>query len=445
MRSLPLRPGSFRRMDRSTELEGLHTLGRRLDEADVRQLDSGLTVGVLPWKRAPVVASSLAYRVGAREEEAGRGGTAHFLEHMMFKGSAHFPVGEIDRQTRALGGNNNAFTSHDLTLYYFTFAADRWQHALDIELDRMTALELDRTETDSERQVILEELSMYQSEPWDALDQEVQRCFFTRHPYGRPVIGSRQEIEGIDTAVLGAFHGHYYQPGGAVLAVVGDIDPEAAHDAVAERFAGLPSGKPERASLEPDPGVEGLERLERRHGELARLLIALPAPEGTHPDHPALRLLLAVLGSGRSSRLHRALVDDGQSCVWVSTDVQDTLDPGMATIAAELVPGVDPGRVEAQVLQQLERLVKEPPAADEIARARRMIFADWLFGHERVNQQSFMLATSLALFDLRFPTRYLEQLLRAETADLLRVARQYLRPESRGVIGWSLPEERKST
>jgi zinc protease len=425
---------------------GTPGVDERLSAADVRRLPSGLVVGVLPSHRAPVVASALAYCAGARDEAPGVGGTAHFLEHMMFKGSAGFGPGEIDRQTRALGGNNNAYTSHDLTLYYFTFAADRWQRALDVEVDRMTGLLLDPQEVDSERQVIYEELAMYESEPWDALDDAVHAAFFPSHPYGRPVIGTRDQLASIDAQVLGAFHRRFYRPTGAVISVVGDVDVEAAHAAVAERFGDLGRSDHDgdleaRPPVAVDDGFAGMRRVERRHGELARLLVALPAPAAGHDDHPILRLLLAILGSGRSSRLQRALVDDGQSCVWVSTDVHDSLDPGIATVAAEAVPGADPAAIEAEVCGQLARLVAEPPSADEIARAQRMLFADRLFGHEKVDQQSFLLATSLALFDLDFPARYLKRLFSATAEDLLRVASLYLRPERRSVVGWSLPED----
>ncbi|MCG8461505.1 MAG: insulinase family protein, partial [Holophagales bacterium] len=376
---------------------------RLFTSAEVRELENGLTVAVLATPRAPVVASALAYRAGARDEAAGQGGIAHFLEHMMFKGSARFGPGELDRHTRALGGANNAFTSHDLTLYYFTFAADRWHRALDFELDRMTALDLDPVEVKSERQVILEELAMYQSEPWDALDEDLRRAFFPDHPYGRPVIGTREELLATGADELRAFHGRHYRPGSAVLAVVGDVEIETAHRAVAERFAGVEPGSGKRDTLPAAEGLRETRRVERHQGELCRLLLAYPAPDARHPDHPPLRLLLSILGSGRSSRLQRALVDEGQHCVWISADVQETLDPGVTTIAAECVPGAETAKVEAEVREQLDRMLDAPPSEEEVARAKRMVLADWLFGHERVEQQSFALATALALFDLDFP------------------------------------------
>ena len=118
------------------------------------RLGNGLTVCLLENRQAPVVTTALAYRAGTRDETPGHGGTAHFLEHMMFKGSARFGPGEIDRRTQALGGSNNAFTSHDSTTYYFSFAADRWTEALAIEADRMASLTLDPRQVASERQVI---------------------------------------------------------------------------------------------------------------------------------------------------------------------------------------------------------------------------------------------------------------------------------------------------
>ncbi len=171
------------------------------------------------------------------------------------------------------------------------------------------------------------------------------------------------------------------------------------------------------------------------------MLLALPAPDAGHPDHPALMLLAAVLGSGRSSRLHRALVDEGQLCVWVSADVQETVDPGALTVALEVVPGVEPARVEDEVLRQLEALRRGGPTAAEVARAQRIVTADWVFGHERVFQQAFLAGTALALFDLEHPWRYFERLLAAGADRLGAVAERTLRP-AEGVLGWSLPRER---
>jgi len=405
----------------------------------VRRLDNGLTLCVVENHRVPVVATAIIYRAGTRDETMGLGGVAHFLEHMMFKGSEKYGPGEIDHLTRALGGSNNAFTSHDSTTYYFTFAADRWRRALEIEVDRMAGLTLDPVEVRSERQVIFEEIAMYEGEPWDALDREVTGALFAPHPYGRQVLGTREELAAVDSDVLRDFHRNFYHPANAVLVVAGDVD-ETVEDVVEEAFGGFGERSIERPEVVTRAEGSGLRRIERWQGEVPRMLLTLPAPAADHPDHPELAVLISVLGSGRSSRLHRALVDEGQLCVWVSADLQETVDPGAIAISLEVVPGVDPARAEAEVIRQLDRLLREGPTEVEVARAKRMITADWVFGHEKVFQQAFLAGSTLAHFDLEHPWRTFDRLLATEASSLADLAKRYLQPQVEGVIGWSLPK-----
>jgi len=404
------------------------------------RLANGLTVCVLQNHQAPVVTTALCYRAGTRDDPPGHGGTAHFLEHMMFKGSRRFGPGEIDRRTQALGGANNAFTSHDATTYYFSFAADRWTEALAIEADRMAELTLDRRQVASERQVIREEIAMYESEPWDALEVAVQARLFRGHPYGRPVLGTRGELRATGRDELATFQHRLYRPDNAVLVVAGEVDEETALADV-ERFLGaLPAGA-ERGDGATPPAAwpEGMARLRRHKGEVPRLLLALPAPPGDHPDHAVMRLLVALLGSGRGSRIYRTLVDEGQLCSWIHTDLTESVDAGHLAIAAEVVPGVAPARVERELLALLAELVRTPPAAEEVERARQVALADWVLHHERVEQQALSLAVALALFDAEHLDRQLRRLLDAGPASLRAAADRYLRPEAGSVLGWSLP------
>jgi zinc protease len=403
------------------------------------RLDNGLTVCVMENRQAPIVTSALFYKVGTRDEPPGQGGIAHFLEHMMFKGSALYGPGEIDRKTQALGGSNNAFTSHDATGYYFNFAADRWTEALAIEADRMTALTLDPEQVASERQVILEEIAMYESELWDALEMAVQAGLFMPHPYGRPVLGTREDLLATGAAELRAFHDRFYRPGNGVLLVVGDLGPDVL-DAVGATFGRVPAGGERRnASSPPVSPAEGIRRIERRKGEVARLLLALPAPSGAHPDHPPLRLVTALLAGGRTSRLYEGLVDGGQLCSWVSAELSESLDASQISIAAEVVPGIEPNRVEAEVLRLLADLTVNPPSPAEVERARQIVVADWVFGHEKVHQQAISLGLAATLFDLDYLDRHLAGLLAAGPERVLEVSARYLRPERGAVLGWSLP------
>ncbi len=406
---------------------------------ETERLANGLCLAVLDEPGRQVVAMALAYRAGTRDEAFGLGGTAHFLEHMMFKGTERYAAGELDRITLALGGSNNAFTSHDLTLYYFTFAADRWQRALELEADRMAGLRLEPAAVDAERQVILEEIAMYEAEPWDALEQAVAKALYTGHPYGLPVLGTPMDLEAIDGGVLADFHARRYRPSNATLVLVGDVGPQA-REQVAEHFGGLDGKAPERPGLPPATPPAELVRLERRAGDVARLLMSLPAPAGTDDDHPLLRLAVGVLASGRASRLHRALVDEGQLAVGVTADLGESVDPSAVMIAAEVLPGIEPQRVEEVVLGELERFAEEPPTEEEVARTKKVLAADWIFDHEKVHQQAFLVSTALAVFDAEHPWRYLERMLAAGTSELAEVVDRYLRPR-RGVVGWSLPVE----
>jgi zinc protease len=405
----------------------------------LERLDNGLTVCVLENRQAPVVTTAIFYRVGTRDEPRGHGGIAHFLEHMMFKGSARFGPGEIDRRTQALGGANNAFTNHDLTAYYFNFASDRWTEALAIEADRMDALTLDPGEVGSERQVILEEIAMYDSEPWDSLEMAVLAHLFPQHAYGKPVLGTRDELLATGAGELRAFHGRFYRPDNAVLVVAGDVGEEA-FAAIAEAMGGIAPGGARRALSTPPPSwPRGLDRFERRKGEVARLMLAMPAPEGTHPDHPPLRLLAALLAGGRTSRLHHELVENEQICVWLAADVTEGMDASQITITAEVVPGIEPARVEERLFWHIAEMVRTPPDEEEVERARQISYADWVFGHEKVHQQALSAGLALALFDLDHIDRQMERLLATGGDRLHEMAVRYLRPEESAVLGWSLP------
>ncbi len=403
-------------------------------------LVNGLTVGVLENHRAPLVSTVLCYRAGTREEPARHAGLAHFLEHMMFRGSRRFGAGEVDRRTLALGGSNNAYTTHDSTVYHFTFTSDRWVEALDMEADRMAGLRLEPEEIDTERAVILEEIGMCEDDPWEALELEVHAALFDGHPYGRPILGTRESLARIGGQELAGFHRRRYRPDNAVLVVAGDVDG-GAFEAVADRFGLLPAGAAPAARGPTHAGRTGeLHRIVRRRGDLARLLLALPAPAAGAADFAPLRLLLTILGGGRASRLHRALVDERELCLSVSTEIAETVEPGLAEIALEVVTGAEPQEVEARALEEVHGVVEGAIQEEEVARAQRMLLADWVFGFEKIHQQALNAAVSLALFDPDYLQRHLQEILECSVERLGEVGRAYLVPEKGGVIGWSLPE-----
>lgn len=414
----------------------------------VERLDNGLTVCLLPDSRVPLVSTALYYRAGTREEEPGQGGIAHFLEHMMFKGSERYPAGAVDRRTQSLGGSNNAFTSHDATVYHFDFASDRWQEAIAIEADRMDSLRLDDEEVERERRVILEEISMIEDDPWAHLEEKVVSELFGDHAYGRPVLGTRDSVRGTGEEELRAFHHRFYGPNNAVLVVVGDLCLDRDLKRIDEAFSDLPvrtrpridrsrNGDGARSSRSP-------RRVEMSRGEVPRLFAVFPAPEAGSADHAALRLALAVLAAGRSSRMQRSLVEEGRLASWVSLDLSDMEEKGLIGLALEVAPGRDPKEVEAAARSALRDLSRSAPEDFELERAKAVLRAEWVLSHEHLHQRALTLGEALAFRDADFPIRYHEKLEKTGIEQVVEAAEAWLDPSGPRVIGWSGADEEGS-
>ncbi len=411
-------------------------------ESQLVELANGLRVVIHHSPQAPIVSTLVLYRAGTRDEETGRGGCAHFLEHRRFKGSARYGAGEIDRLTQALGGMNNAFTTHDATAYYFQFAKEHWRTALEVERDRMLGLLLEEHEVESERRVILEEIASYDNDPWAALDLAVQRALFDGSAYGKPVLGSAAELERIGAGDMRLFHQRHYGPDRATVVVGGDVEGDAL-DQVAGLFGDLAARSALPGPPAGNPAAGRPVRVLREHGSVSRLLLSLVAPPPEHPDHPALRLVVNVLVVGRASRLQRILVDESKLCLFVAGELREYQTSGSIVISTEAVPEADPARIEAMLLGELALMRQGGISGEELERARCLVRADWLFSHERVHQQTLQLGYAAAFTDLGFPGRYLERVTAVTREDAERVARRYLDPERGAVVGWSHPAARR--
>lgn len=184
-------------------------------------------------------------------------------------------------------------------------------------------------------------------------------------------------------------------------------------------------------------------RVERRKGEVARFLLALPAPVAGDDDYARLLLATAVLGSGRASRLHRRLVEESRICSRVTAEVSESVDPGTSLITAETMPGADPQRVEREIGEVLNALASDPPDEVELERARSMMIADWVFAHERIHQRAMVVANAVTLFDAGHPGRVLETACATSGSELSAAVGRWLDPTGLSVAGWSLPEARE--
>src|SRR6266404_8783718 len=190
------------------------------------RLPNGLTILTKEVHTHPIVATMIWYRVGSRNEELGQTGKSHFLEHMLFKGTERFKKGQIDLLTHKNGGGNNAFTSHDFTAYYFNFASDRWEIALDIEADRMVNCAFDPDEFEAEKKVVIEELKTGLDSPWGLLLQEVEASAHKVHPYRNPIVGWLQDVEQATVEQQQAYYRRFYHPNNATLVIAGDFNTQ---------------------------------------------------------------------------------------------------------------------------------------------------------------------------------------------------------------------------
>ena len=409
--------------------------------ADAAVLDNALRVVLLPQPGAESVAVALAYTVGARDEGPGEEGLAHFLEHMMFKGSASYGPGAIDRATQRLGGTNNAFTSHDATVYHFRFARGCWEEALHIEVDRMRGLSLLPEEVEREREVILEEIRMVEDDPWDGLEQAIAHRIFGDHPYARPVLGSRDGLAAHDAEALHAFHGRHCRPDRAVLVCAGGLPADAMSriEATLGRAAvGDGDGVARPALAAPQFPSGGEDRIRLDGGDTPRLMVAHPAPPPNGRAALHLRLAVAVLGSGRSSRTQRALVEENPLALWTQAAVTGHRLGGMSLFTAEANAGAAPERLEAALCVQVDGLSERPPDAHELERAKRILLADWVFLHQRPGERAITAALEHALFRPGFSRDSFRWLREATAADVVAASVEWLSPRTR-VVGWSLP------
>jgi zinc protease len=406
------------------------------------RLENGLRVLVAERRGDPVVSVVLFYRVGARNEVEREAGVSHFLEHMMFKGSRRFGKGEVDRRTAELGGQNNAFTSYDHTAYWFELASDRWEHALDIEADRMRHLRLDAGEFEAERAVVLEELAMGEDDPWRVLGRTVDAHLFPRHPYGRPIIGTPHSLRGLGVEDMRVYYRRFYHPGNAILVVAGDVSRAAALRAVRARFGRLPRGPAlgavdaYRAPLEEPSGEVRLTT--RWDDEGRRLLIGWPTgPVGSREDD-AHDLVLIVLASGRTSRLQDRLVHREGLATSVSASNDSRMEGGAFWIYAECAQGVEPAALERALDDELGRLAREPVSRGELARALELLRSMEAFDSETVADLAENLGEWAVDCDWRMAFDGGARHARISRAKLRETVAKRLTRERR-VVGWCLP------
>ncbi len=337
------------------------------DNLRIEKLENGLTVILQELKYSPVAAVCLVYRAGSLWETSGTLGLSHFCEHMMFKGSAKFGPGVYWQMVQRNGGLANAYTSKDITVYYSAVPKTGLDDILELEADRMRNCSMTAEDIASETAVILEEeLLTHRDDPAGTLDSLLYSRAFGIHPYGRPIIGTPDDIRSFSAAKLLKYYRNFYTPSNAVISVVGDIDSQAVYAKVRDLFGkngGHPALKPHVAAA--PPVTEQLRADVEHPSHLPRISIGFRVPEGNHADSAPLSLISVYLASGRSSRFEELLVKPSL-VLDISVSTNTLIMPGLYTVQALLPHDGSPPKVEDVIFCELDRIGREGIKSDTL-------------------------------------------------------------------------------
>ena len=410
-------------------------------------LANGMDVVVIPDRRAPVVTHMVWYRNGSADDPLGKSGIAHFLEHLMFKGTKNHPQGKFSALVADVGGQENAFTSNDYTAYFQRIPKEHLALCMDYEADRMTNLILSDEVVTPERDVVLEERRMRtDTDPSSQLAEAVGAALYTQHSYGKPIIGWHHEIEGLDRHDALAYYDRFYTPENAILVVAGDVEPDAVIDMATRIYGAIPArGTPpvRRRVREPEPRAHRLVTLADPKVEQPshQAVYLVPSYATAKPgEAEALEVLAHLLGGGQTSLLFKALVLDAQIAVAAGAHyIGTSLDDTRFYLYAVPAPDVSLERIDAAIRAVVDRLGKGGVNPDDLRRAKTRLIAEAIYAQD--NQATLArwygasLATGMALPDvLDWPNR-IDKVTEADVAGALKWL-----DRRRGVTGFLLPE-----
>lgn len=412
-------------------------------------LDNGMDVVVIEDNRAPVAVHMVWYRAGSADEPPGSSGVAHFLEHLLFKGTENMAPGELSSTVARNGGSDNAFTSYDYTAYYQRVAADRLGLMMQMEADRMVNLKLSLEDVATERQVIIEERAQRtDSDPGALFREQKDAALYLNHRYGVPVIGWRHEMVALDQPKARAFYDRYYAPNNAILIVAGDVTLEQVRDLAQQHYAPIPANPdlPERIRPQ-EPPQTAERRLVFRDARVAQPYVsrAYLAPErdsGAQETAAALTILAEVLGGGTTSVMAEKLQFDTKTAVFTGAWYSGTsLDDTTLDLVVVPAPGVTLQQAEDAMDATLAEFLKTGVDPDHLDRIKMQMRASEIYARDDVerlaNRYGRALTSGLTLEDIHaWP-----DILQAVTADDVMAAARSVFDRRQSVTGWLMSEE----
>ncbi|MFT0890783.1 M16 family metallopeptidase [Pseudochelatococcus sp. G4_1912] len=413
-------------------------------EVITHTLANGLEIVVIPDRRVPVVTHMVWYRNGSGDDPARKSGIAHFLEHLMFKGTKKHPIGEFSNVVASLGGQENAFTSYDYTAYYQRIAKEHLGTMMGYEADRMTGLVLEDSVVDPERLVVLEERRMRtDTDPAAQLSEAVAAALYTHNPYGTPIIGWQHEIETLDRHDALAYYKRFYTPENAILVVAGDVEAADVIALADSTYGQIPARgeRPVRERPQEPPAVATKRvtvadaRVEQPY--LLRAWVVPSARTQTDNEAYALELLAEILGGGQTSLLYRHLVLDQGVAVGAGAGYHGTmLDASRFDVYAVPGQGVTIEALDEAVGKVITRLIEEGVTPGELERARTRFIAEMIYAQDSQVHMAHIYGSALAIGETIEDVQQWTQRIEAIDAKAIQeAARQFLtRPYTAGYL-----------
>lgn len=427
---------------------GIGTAQAKVFSPETFTLKNGMQVIVVSNHRAPVVTHMVWYKVGSADEQSGYSGIAHFLEHLMFKGTKTRAPGEFSKLIARHGGQENAFTSYDYTAYHQTIARAHLEMVMEMEADRMTNLVLTDEIIEPERQVVREERrSRTDNNPAAILGEHVSEALYRNYPYRRPIIGYDHEIVAMTRQNIIDFYKRWYAPNNAILVVAGDITAQELKP-LAEKYYGTIPAAPEIKRARPaEPPQEASRIVAMKHTQVRqpswrRSYLAPSYLYGEAQHAYALQVLTEILGGGGTARLYRSLVIDGKLAVSAGSYYDaDALGPGQFTVYASPRPGVTLGTVEQAVDAEIGKIMAQGVTEDEIARAKKRMTASAVFARDSFTTGARTLGVALAVGQSVDDVEAWPDRIAAVTQEQIKAAAEYLFVKERSVTAFLLEDK----
>ena len=404
----------------------------------ITTLPNGLTVVLLEDHSTPIAHVQIWYHVGSKDERAGRTGFAHLFEHMMFKGSKNVESEAHTSYISSVGGQSNAYTLEDVTVYWETAPAQYLPLMLWLEADRMATLRVDEDTFQRERLVVKEERRMkVENQPYGRLSELIYNQAFTVHPYKHPIIGSMEDLEAASIEDVRAFFRTYYVPTNATLTIVGDFDPDQATRMVEQYFGRIPrpqNAVPRDIPVEPPMTKEKRVTLEQPW-PLPAVVVAHHITFDGDPDSYPLHMASKILSDGQSSRIYRKLVYDTGLALTAFGGGNIIEHPNLFFAVGIVQPGHTPEEVEKALIAELDRMTSEPVSAHELERAKNQFARDYILGRETIQEKASQLAHAVVIHnDIRTADGEFNIFQGITAEDIQRVAKKYFTPANRLVL-----------